>query len=119
MLANYAAMPDLQCAGGFIATDGFWTADANTPLDRTERWVRISAIHDIMPVEGIRAGADEPGCRVSTKYAGVGSPALQHKVHLFRMPEVFLEYIARCGRDRGTYNIPKLQYVTLWRTFGS
>ncbi len=89
MLANYAAMADLRCAGGFLATDGFWTADENAPLKRMERWVRISAIHDVMPVEGLRVGPDEPGYRISTKYAGVGSPAVQHKVHLLQTPEVF------------------------------
>ena len=71
MLANYAAMPDLRCAGGFLATDGFWTADENASLEREERWVRISAIHDVFPVKGVRAGPDEPGYRVTTAFAGL------------------------------------------------
>ena len=68
MPTNYAAMPDLRYAGGFLTTDGFWTAEENAPLEREERWVRISAIHDILAVKGVRAGPDEPGYRVSTKY---------------------------------------------------
>ena len=108
MLANYTAMADLRCAGGFLATDGFWTADENAPLERAERWVRISAIHDVMPVEGLRAGPDEPGYRISTKYPNLGSPAVQHKVHLLQPPEVLLEFLDRCERDRGVYSIPRL-----------
>ena len=107
MIANYIAMPDLRCVGGFLATDGFWAGDDN-PLDRSQRWVRISSIHDIMAVEGIRAGPDEPGYRVSTKYPGLGTPAVQHKVHLLQPPEVFLEFLAKCERDRGAHSIPRI-----------
>ena len=109
MLANYAAMPDLRCVGGFLATDGFWsTDDKSFSLKRRQGWVQISAIHDVVPVSGNRPGADEPGYRVNTMYAGVGSPAMQYKVHLLQPPEAFLEFLGRCTSDRGTHSIPRL-----------
>lgn len=108
MLANYAAMPDLRCVGGFLATDGFWTADEKALLTRKQGWVQISAIHDVVPVAGQRPGADEPGYHVNTMYAGVGSPAMQYKVHLLQPPEAFLEFLGRCSGDRGMHSIPRL-----------
>ncbi len=116
MLANYDAMPDLRCAGGFLEADGFWTAEENASLEREKRWVRISAIHDILPVAGVRAGADEPGYRVNTKHEGGAvqggarllrrsGAAAQYKVHLLQAPEVFLEFLARCQRDRGVHSL--------------
>ncbi len=121
MLANYAAMPDLRCAGGFLAADGFWTADENASLEREERWVRISAIHDVFPVKGVRAGPDEPGYRVTAAFSGIaqaggrgslgggaGSPPVQYKVHLLQKSETFLEFLARCERDGGAHGLARL-----------
>ena len=99
MLANYAAMPDLRCAGGFLAADGYWTSNPNRPLEREERWVRVLDIHDVLPVKGVAVGPDEPGYRISIRHAGSGTGAVQYKVHLLQPPEVFLEFLARCQSD--------------------
>lgn len=59
--------------------------------------MRISLIHDVLPVAGVQAGPDEPGCRLSLRAAGVGAPVAQYKIHLMQAPEVFLDFLERCS----------------------
>lgn len=115
MLAISAAIPDLRCVGGFLATDGYWIGGDNPFLKRSQGWVQSSAIHGNVPVSGERPGADEPRYRVNTMYAGIRSPAMQYKVHLLKPPDAFLEILGRCNRDRGTHSIPRLAPPTRGR----
>lgn len=111
MLANYAVMSDLQCAGGFVLVDGFWRADRQyDSLTAEERWIRVSDIYDVYPVKGLRPGPDEPGYRITTRHQGdadLGFP-IQYKIHLLQPPEIFLEFLGKCERDLGLFTLARL-----------
>ena len=69
--------------------------------------MRISAIHSVLQVAGVRAGPDEPGSRLSTKFPGLGAPPVQDKVHLLRSPGVSLEFFYLCA-DRAAHSLKRL-----------
>ena len=108
MPQKYSAMPDLRCVGGFLQADGWWSTNQNKiAMERERRWVRISLFHDVLPVEGVQVGPDEPGCRLSSRAAGAGAPVVQCKVHLIQNAPVFLDILERC-ESREPLSLPRI-----------